>query len=1523
MTLTVNITLTEPHCDMNNIHKLKQKIYSPAVRILLVAVVLIMPVAGITVFPADVSAAQWLGDSWGYRREITITGNGSDLTDIQYQLTGIDTQALYTTGKLQFNCEDVRFTNANGALLYYWIEDDDTACGEDTSTDFWIRLPRAETEGTTVYMYYGNPAAEPYSSGSNTFHFFDDLNSYNAPWYDLNWPSRVSFKVNHSKVESSSLTDFPVYFDLSLLGDDFWNNVDPQGDDIVITAANGTTKLSRELVSLNTGTQTGQLWFKAPQLSGTEDTLYYLYFGYNSAAETNDTGTWTNYASVHHLESDPSGSAPQFTDSSAAGLNGTSGGTMNSGDLVSGIIGNSIEFDGVNDYISIGTNALHAYTNNFSVSAWVNLNTLSTGAQHVFGTYGGRWVIQETDGLFQSNSFTSGNNIISSTSSTGWVHLAMSKRSSGTGSELFINGRSVSSSSATANISNVTNTSTQIGSDSFSYPARSTDGRIDEVRFHTTPRTAGWFATEYNNQSSPEDFLTIYSVQSSNASGTSMDNFQLSGSPQFSNGTVSLSDASTVEGIQSDAQFGINSKAIFRASQSTTALQTGRLGFSNSAFPTGFTSDDAAMILLNSGTNWHGENSNEGSATTAAGSIAETTALSEFEVGWRTGGVDFRINNISNGAITTNVPNESSYVRFESDNTADTITLDWIAVAGYNADPPDSQVVGSEELGSGPVLYLPLDETSGQELVNRGSGGSALNGYLGNTAAASTADPRRISDCISGNCLSLDGTTDMFQVNDHNLLDFGTGDFTLSLWMKPGDQAGGNTNYSAVFIKASNPSPPYEGMTAFFDTPIATPAGRTTFRVSNASELTSNASGMDNNTWRHFTYIRSSNQLQIYINGVLDSTLNISSLNITNTAPLRFGSNHTSTTTQNFYGLMDEIKVWPRALSLSEIREQYNENASVLGSSANSTLDGLAGWWKMDDANWNGTAGEVRDSSGLNLNGTTVNGTGLTSGITHRAASFDATNDRIDLPASSALDLQRLSITAWIYPNALDQNGNIFTKTTNGSDNTQYLCFLQGTPYNTPRLIWRTVNGATSYDLHVDISSTPITASSWHHIACTYDGSFKRIYVNGELEAEVAFSTPINTNAAGISRIGSLGGGFVFNGRIDDVRVYNRGLSEEELYEVYTYQPGPLAHWKFDEQSGTTVFDDTLNTLNGSLVNMDDSKRIQGRSGNALDFDGTVDYVSFPSDSILPAGNQSRSLSFWARPRTLASGDRYFSMGNWAVGNSFDVVSNVSNRISVVGHTNNYISTASVPLSTWTHVGIVLNGTNLRFYLNGKLDSSHTVSLNTVAAGEFRIGGSLPSRGATDYDGYIDDMRIYGYALTQTELVALWQHEAGIHAADDSADLYAYWKFDESTWTGISSEVHDSSGNSNHLTAFNGVTTTGDAVFGRAGSFNGSSHYLSGASFNVTGDYSVTGWFKTSMAADGDVIALTSGGNHGILIEKSSSVASPPHSLRFLHRKPVGISGGQNLQSNRAVNDSTWHFFCCRPVKYLTDGVIH
>lgn len=134
----------------------------------------------------DAGAAGWIGDKWAFRKKITISGNAADITDYQYQITAIDTKALYDSKRLQANCEDLRFTSAEGILLDFWVEDDGVSCKDDTTTDIWVKLPKAYSTGTIIYMYYGNDTALGYASGSKTFGFFDDFSESVAAWYNPN-----------------------------------------------------------------------------------------------------------------------------------------------------------------------------------------------------------------------------------------------------------------------------------------------------------------------------------------------------------------------------------------------------------------------------------------------------------------------------------------------------------------------------------------------------------------------------------------------------------------------------------------------------------------------------------------------------------------------------------------------------------------------------------------------------------------------------------------------------------------------------------------------------------------------------------------------------------------------------------------------------------------------------------------------------------------------------------------------------------------------------------------------------------------------------------------------------------------------------------------------------------------------------------------------------------------------------------------------------------------------------------------
>ena len=163
---------------------------------------------------------------------------------------------------------------------------------------------------------------------------------------------------------------------------------------------------------------------------------------------------------------------------------------------------------------------------------------------------------------------------------------------------------------------------------------------------------------------------------------------------------------------------------------------------------------------------------------------------------------------------------------------------------------------------------------------------------------------------------------------------------------------------------------------------------------------------------------------------------------------------------------------------------------------------------------------------------------------------FDNTNDRITMPNSSVFNhTSELSIEAWVK---FDGNNSdfIFEK---GNVNTQYSLFSHGTD-----IVFRTYHASDSGHQTLAPSKTTagITNGQWHHIVGSWDGSTKRIYVDGVDKASVSKSGALTTTSNGAA-IGSFGGtssGYYFGGDIAIVKIYDKGLSAAEVKQNYNSQ---------------------------------------------------------------------------------------------------------------------------------------------------------------------------------------------------------------------------------------------------------------------------------------------------------------------------------------------------------------------------------
>ncbi|MDQ3007974.1 MAG: DUF2341 domain-containing protein [bacterium] len=440
----------------------------------------------------------------------------------------------------------------DGTDIYVFYEDENNDLKIDMYNGSWL----GETNVVTGTFQDVKPFWQSYNFnfGSKQFEFiyndgtdvyYNNLTFSSANWFNSNWSYRKELTIDVSKVSGgSNLTNFPVY--ISRTDADLAAEALDSGNDIVFTSADGTTQLSHEIEEFDGATGELVAWLRVPTVSGTVDTDIYMYYGNSTSFNQRTTaGVWNSTtAGVWHMNNDPSGTAPQLQDSSNGDNNGTSAGSMISGDLTAGPVNNSINFDGTNDYINIPMSNRFKNTSAFTVSAWIYMDNTASNYQHVVSTYDYDDALNEHGFIFGRHFgglglriFRGGQNNYISLSSlpsgSAWHHVAATFVSGGS-VKIFIDGVegavNISDSSGSP-VYTVTYDYLAVGSDEpgFKIAARGDnneaffDGKIDEVRIFNTNLSSGWIGTEYNNQNSPSTFFSTVGVEEENGASDEID----------------------------------------------------------------------------------------------------------------------------------------------------------------------------------------------------------------------------------------------------------------------------------------------------------------------------------------------------------------------------------------------------------------------------------------------------------------------------------------------------------------------------------------------------------------------------------------------------------------------------------------------------------------------------------------------------------------------------------------------------------------------------------------------------------------------------------------------------------------------------------------------------------------------------------------------------------------------------------------------------------------------------------------
>ena len=363
------------------------------------------------------------------------------------------------------------------------------------------------------------------------------------------------------------------------------------------------------------------------------------------------------------------------------------------------------------------------------------------------------------------------------------------------------------------------------------------------------------------------------------------------------------------------------------------------------------------------------------------------------------------------------------------------------------------------------------------------------------------------------------------------------------------------------------------------------------------------------NAWYHLIMTKdSTNQVSEYINGLFIQAGTVSpGQNLTGSRiSIAYNGEITWNTGEFFKGTLDDIKIYNRPLSEYEVTQLYNESCStfcyvpqpgdtvyciatssdtcIINNPDTSNLiimtviqpdtlevmifessnpvcvgdtvcfsafienggsnptyqwnvngdiqEGLVAWYPF--------SGDAFDASG-NGNHGNVNGATLTTdryGRANSAYSFDGIDDFIIIPNSNSLNFtDQITLAYWVK---LESSAPYYF------------------PYHIIEKYDSWGSGQREWDINFGIGLsfsnwlTSFTADVYYFLVMTYDGDSIRVYKNGEkcLSSPLSGSIPYNTNDVYFGEY-TLGGDYYFDGVLDDIRIYNRALSEREVYILY------------------------------------------------------------------------------------------------------------------------------------------------------------------------------------------------------------------------------------------------------------------------------------------------------------------------------------------------------------------------------------
>ena len=463
----------------------------------------------------------------------------------------------------------------------------------------------------------------------------------------------------------------------------------------------------------------------------------------------------------------------------------------------------------------------------------------------------------------------------------------------------------------------------------------------------------------------------------------------------------------------------------------------------------------------------------------------------------------------------------------------------------------------------------------------------------------------------------------------------------------------------------------------------------------------------------------------VYINGVKVATVSSmpGTLNV-NDEHMMIGA-YSEGHAGKFSGIIDDVRIYNIALTDGEIQSHYAAPVA---------------YYSLDKEDIEG--GMAKDLAGGNdgvITGSPVAVDGKVGG----ALKFNGTDDYISLGKDFMEGWGAWTVEAWI--NIADFPHDM--KVIAGGKKV----VLEITPDEPHKFSWGYRLDEWGWQQGVQ-SETVAEAGKWFHLAATYNGKGCDLYINGVREAGFSAMTGTLNKTDEPIMIGAYTPGHPgkFSGIIDEVKIYDRELSADEVRNNYE---GLVAYYPFDKGDVTAELAMDVVGGNDGIISGAPAA-VAGRVGDALKFNGTDDFISLGKDFM--EGWGSLTVEAWINIADFPHDLKIIGSGK-KLALEIDPTENKIRwvvRLAEWGWQTGIFSEEPVKANTWYHVAGTYDGKSENIYVNGKKVATVSSMPGTLnIRDDDMLIGAYSAGHAGKFSGIIDEVKIYNRALSEKELL--------------------------------------------------------------------------------------------------------------------------------------------------------------------------